>query len=349
MRSFRDRDYLLTKEGLFFAVVGNLHPSDKVIAYLKYVPDEAGSWGRGKEKFKRVLKHYTIPSLKETFGLLKEKYPHYLHKDPVLNIVMSFVPVKYIKKHFKPEERLKEILNTSNRDELEQRVVELVKLISKESNVPLSSLGVTGSILINIHRVEFSDIDLIVYGKDNSYRVKEALLSLYQSSNSNVRKFSKREFEEWYTKVSSLYRLKLNDARKICERKWNRGVFDGTLFSVHPVKTEKEFSDTYDTYIFQPIGIVKIRATVVNAEDSIFNPAIYKISQVEVMEGPKIGSHVKEVVTYEGLYSDIAKEGEKIEVRGKLEKIINKALGTHSYRILVGSPEANGLDYLRLV
>ena len=118
---------------------------------------------------------------------------------------------------------------------------------------------------------------------------------------------------------------------------------------MHPVKTEKEFSDTYDTYIFQSIDIVKIRATVVNAEDSIFNPAIYKISQVEVMEGPKIGSHVKEVVTYEGLYSDIAKEGEKIEVRGKLEKIINKALGTHSYRILVGSPEANGLDYLRLV
>jgi len=349
MRGFRDRDYLLTKEGLFFAVVGNLHPNDKVVAYLKYVPDKLGSWGRGETKFKRVLRHYTIPSLKETFRLLKEKYPHYLYRDTTLNIVMSFVPIKHIRKHFRPEDRVKEILGSSERDKLEQITIELIKLISKESNVSFYSFGITGSILINIHQVEFSDVDLIVYGKNNSYRVREALINLYQNSDYNIRKFSTQEFEKWYTKISSLYHLGLDDARRICERKWNRGIFNGTPFSIHPVKTEREVFDTYDSYIFQPIDIVRIRATVTDAEEAIFNPAIYKINRVEVLDGPKIGNYIKEVATYEGLYSDIAKEGEKIEVRGKLENVINKTHGTQYYRVLVGSPEANGMDYLRLV
>ena len=349
MRKFRDRDYLLTKDGLFFVVVGNVHPSDKVIAYLKYVPDETGFWGRGDEKFKRVLRHYTIPSLKETFKLLEEKYPQYLYKDKNLNITMSFVPVTYIEKHFKPEERLKEILECSTQDELMSKVLELVKLISNESNVSLNSFGVTGSILINIHRVEFSDIDLIIYGKNNSYKVKDTLLNLYRDPTSGVRKFLKDEFKEWCVKVSNLYRIELDDARKICERKWNRGIFDGTLFSIHPVKVEEEISNSYNDFVFRPVGIVKVRATVVNAEDSIFNPAVYEISQVKIVEGPEIDSNIKEVVSYEGLYSDVAREGEKIEVRGKLENIINKTLGTSYYRILIGSPEANGSDYLRLL
>jgi hypothetical protein len=263
--------------------------------------------------------------------------------------MMSFVPTDYIEKHFKPEERLREILENSAQDELESKVIKLVKLISKESNVPLNSFGITGSILINIHRVEFSDIDLIIYGKDNSYKVKETLLNLYRDSASNVRKFSKVEFKEWCVKVSSLYRLELDDARKICERKWNRGIFDGTLFSIHPVKVEEEISSSYDDFVFRPVGIVKVRATVVNAENSIFNPAIYEISQVKIVEGPKINGNIKEVVSYEGLYSDIAREGEKIEVRGKLENIINRTVGTSYYRILIGSPEANGSDYLRLL
>lgn len=349
MRGFRDRDYLLTRDGLFFVVVGNIHPNDRVIAYLKYVPDETGSWGRGDKKFRRVLRHYTIPSLKETFSLLREKYPQYLYKDRNLNITMSFVPTAYIKKHFKPEERLKEIFESSAQDKLELKVVKLVKLISKENNVPLNSFGVTGSILINIHRVEFSDIDLIIYGKDNSYKVKEALLNLYRDSASGVRKFLKDEFKEWCVKVSRLYRLELDDARKICERKWNRGVFDGTLFSIHPVKVEEEISNCHYDFVFRPVGMVKVRATVVNAENSIFNPAIYEISQVKIVEGSKINGEIKEVVSYEGLYSDVAREGEKIEVRGKLENIINNTLRTNYYRILIGSPEANGLDYLRLL
>ena len=48
MRLFRDRDYVETVEGLFFTAVGNVHPPSHVIAYLKYVPNPDGKWGREK-------------------------------------------------------------------------------------------------------------------------------------------------------------------------------------------------------------------------------------------------------------------------------------------------------------
>jgi hypothetical protein len=34
-RSFRDRDYLETADGLFFTVIGSVHPEDRVLAYRK--------------------------------------------------------------------------------------------------------------------------------------------------------------------------------------------------------------------------------------------------------------------------------------------------------------------------
>ena len=60
MRRYRDRDYLQTSEGYFFCVVGPTHPKDRVIAYLKYVPEASGTWGRERRRFRRALRYYTI-------------------------------------------------------------------------------------------------------------------------------------------------------------------------------------------------------------------------------------------------------------------------------------------------
>jgi len=78
MRGFRDRDFIRTKEGLFFCVVGSVHPQDRIISHVKCVPAEMGKWEKGRERFKRVLGSYTIPSLLETFNMLTKDYLHYL-------------------------------------------------------------------------------------------------------------------------------------------------------------------------------------------------------------------------------------------------------------------------------
>jgi len=42
-----DRDFIRTKEGFFWVVVGYTHPPNRIIAYLKYIPTTFGKWKDG--------------------------------------------------------------------------------------------------------------------------------------------------------------------------------------------------------------------------------------------------------------------------------------------------------------
>ena len=137
-----------------------------------------------------------------------------------------------------------------------------------------------------------------------------------------------------------------NEAAKILERRWNRGVYEETFFSIHPVKTEDEIDENYGDRIFKPKGMVKIEAIVSDSSDSEFLPAIYKVKDVRVLEGEKV-SDINEVVSYEGLYGGLAKEGERILAYGKMEHVTDRRSGKIYHRVLIGSREAEGRDYIK--
>lgn len=346
MRGYRDRDYLLTKEAFFFCVVGSIHPKDRVIAYLKYVPSPAGKWGKGEKRFKRTLPYYTIPSLLETFRLL-EAHPQYLYDSPVLNVRMSVVPLDCILTHLKPEEKVHQLINSEALDPLQQKVVNLVKILSNESSIFIDYFGVTGSILLDIHQ-EFSDVDLLIYGMKNIPAVKKALLRLYEQPDSPVHRFDEKTFKEWCMDKTRMYPLTYAEAATIYRRKWGRGLFHGTKFSVHPTKLDEEGSEKYGDRIYRPEGLVKVEATVSDDSEASFLPSVYKVEDVKFLEGLMV-EDVREVVSYEGLYGDIAKVNERIMVKGKLERVNDKRYGKEYHRVLVGSPEAKGNDYIKLV
>ena len=344
LRGFLDRDYVQTAEGYFFCVVDGMHPEDRVIAYLKYVPDPSGKWGRGNKRFRRALKYYTMPALLETLKFL-ENHPEYLYYSPVMGIRMSAVPLSRVSIHFKPEEKLSQLMRMRKPDDLQRKVIGLVNLISDESGVPLRFFGVTGSILLDIHR-SFSDIDLIIYGRENSESVKSVLKQIIGDQDSPIQKFSNERIREWCLSKSRMYPLTYEEAARIFKRKWGRGLFGGTVFSVHPVKLEGEIDEKYGDRIFKPEGMIKIEAVVSDASESDFLPAIYKVEKVKVLEGPKI-KDILEVASYEGLYGGIAEKGERIVAYGKLEKVTDRRLGEQYHRVLVGSKEAEGTDYIK--
>ena len=93
---------------------------------------------------------------------------------------------------------------------------------------------------------------------------------------------------------------------------------------------------------------MKLEAVVYDNIDSLFLPATYLIKDVEFLSG-KHFEDVTEIVTYESLYCSLAENGEKIEVKGKLEKIFEKRKKRHHYRVVVGSAEGKGLEYIKLV
>jgi predicted nucleotidyltransferase len=67
--------------------------------------------------------------------------------------------------------------------------------------------------------------------------------------------------------------------------KWNRAIYSGRQFSIHPVKLEDEVDERWEDKIYRPLGLVKVRARVIDSSNSIFMPAIYVVSDVKVLEG----------------------------------------------------------------
>jgi predicted nucleotidyltransferase len=347
MRRFRDRDFLQTKEGFFFCVVGPFHPADRVISYLKYVPSKFGVWGKGEKRFRRVMRSYTIPNLLETFNFLERNYPHYLFHSSFYNITLTAIPQKQIAEHFKPEEKLAQLQQTSRLDTLQKKLTRLTSFLAETSNVSHSFFGVTGSILLDIHQPEFSDMDVTVYGLKNSLAVKNALIENYALSSSPVKRLEGKALKAWCVRKARRYPLAPDEALKIYERKWNLGIFENTLFSIHPVKLEQEVTEEYGEKTYYPVGHATIRAVVYDNTDYLFLPSIYRIREANIVEGPKV-TDIVEVASYESLYDSLAHVGESIVVRGKLERVVDRKTSREYHRILVGSPEGKGMEYIKL-
>ena len=346
MRGFRDRDFLQTREGFFFCVVGTIHPPERVISYIKYVPSASGVWGKADNKFSRILQKYTIPNLLETFQYLEANYPHYLFHSPADNITITAVPHQNIKQHFKPEEKLAQ-LRQSSLDSLQEKLLRFTRFLEETSGVSELSFGVTGSLLLDIHQPTFSDLDVTVYGLNDSWVLRNAL-NESRGSKSPMNRLEGEALKEWSAKKSENYPLTAAEASKIYGRKWNLGIFEDRWVSIHPIKLESEVTEEYGENFNQPCGQVTIQAVVGENRDSIFLPAVYKIEDVKVLDGTQ-HCEITELVSYESLYDSLAENGETIQAKGKLERVTAKETSREHYRVLVGSPEGKGKEYIKLV
>lgn len=344
LRGFRDRDYVKTLEGLYFTVLGNVHPKDKVIAYLKYAPSNKGMWGKAPHLYDRPIKDYTVHNVNKMMSFLSNHYPQYI--DEVFNIKFSAVPCKNIAVHYKPEEKLQELINLKVKDELQRKTVKLASILSKESGVSIENFGVTGSILINLHNLKFSDIDLTVYGKENSLAIKESLKNIFLKNKGEIKKFSIKDFKEWYKGKGSLYPLTFKEALTIFERAWNKGKFHETPFSIHPVKIENEVKEEFGEEKYFSLGLVTVKTKIIDANESFFMPGKYKVDFKLKHNNEEI--KVEEIVTFEGFYAGIAEAGEEVLIKGKLERVENKNRNKIYFRIVIGSFEAKGKDYIKI-
>ncbi|MGC1121033.1 MAG: nucleotidyltransferase domain-containing protein [Candidatus Methanofastidiosia archaeon] len=324
MRKPKDRDFIETVEGMFFCVAGYLHPPDKITAYLKYSPTSQGKWKKGASHFRRELPFYHVFSVSQTIDYLKKNYPHYVHYCPVRNIEMSMVPRDKINQYYVPEERMNQLFDFP-RDELEEKVRAFVEEIMRETSIPLNQLGITGSILIGLHNPAFSDIDLIVYGRENALLIKEVLPRL-----PHVTGLDGEKREEWIQHKMDIFDIDRKQAELFAARKWNYGFFDGTYFSLHPTRTDAEITETYGDIRYTGLGPATIRALITDSSESVFLPARYKVETLEMREGGG-EQPVEEIISHEGVYCDVFVEGDIIEARGRLEKADSR------YGLVLGS------------
>ena len=344
MKMYLDRDFLETPEGFLFCVVGCVHPRDRAIAYLKYVPSQDGKWGRNDRRFRRTMEVYSVPQVLSNVEMLRAEFPQYVFRSRVLNILMSAVPRRLIVRHYRPSERLAELIASNRRDELEQDVVDFVHRLSQNSGVDQEYFGVTGSVLTGIHQASFSDMDITVYGLENTIKVKDTILREFGCSNSEIQPPQGEARDRMLQHWARNYGLSPDEVKWFAERKWSRGVFRRRAFSLLPIHRPSEVKERYGDRIYYPEGIVEGGARITGAEDSHFLPCIYRSENTEIN---RAGSDVKEIVSYNGFYCGVFQVGETIRFRGKLERVLERRSGRETRRILIGSPEAKGVDYIR--
>ncbi len=337
-RKPKDRDFVETIEGLLFCLVGYQHPSDKYIAYLKYSPASSGRWQRSGTAYHRELAFYHAHQVGITIAELEQQYPQYVHHSSVWDMRFSMVPHHHVSTYYTPESRLAEIV-AQPMDELEEVTAQVVEEIQHATAIPLSALGVTGSILLGIHSPAFSDIDLTIYGRANAQRLRTIMAGLDLAGASPM---DAAYVDEWCQGVVKHHALSYAQAHWLISRRWNFVYFgEGRhTISLHPTRADDEITEAYGEHTYRDIGVARLTATLVDTRDAIFLPAIYQVDSVEILEGPLVD--ISEICAYEGLFGQIGEPGQRIEARGKLERIDNGPL----HRLVVGSSHPDGAEYL---
>jgi predicted nucleotidyltransferase len=250
------------------------------------------------------------------------------------------VPRKRVARYYVPEERLQEIL-CGPRDSLEEQVSGLALDLAAGAGVDPAALGITGSVLIMLHSPAFSDIDLTVYGLDNAWNAREALRD---GKAPRVRPLDQDFVARWARGIAGRFPLTVDEARYFASRRWNYGTFDGRYFSIHAIRSNDEISERYGDHIYRSQGVAQVRATVADATEALFMPAIYRVEGVQLLAGRPEAARVEEVVSYEGLYRDIAEAGSVIEARGTVESVDGEPR-----RLVIGTMELGGEGYVKPV
>lgn len=324
----RDRDAIITSEGLIFRVFGCSHPQRAFICDAEYASanifksnDSRAPRNGGKKLF---YKFYND----EGWKLIFQKFPQYTIFHEMLSKIVVGVNTSCIKEYKKPEERLQILMATTSKDELHAALQHVLHVALQSSSLSAKNFGVFGSMFHGFYHRKFSDIDLIVYGRNNTAKMREALEALYANSLSSLR----NEFETDDSVKGKLWRFKNYSAKEFLwhqNRKLIYGLFDDCK-SRRTIKTEfepvKEWEEIIPEYnskarILQK-GWVKINACIVKDDDASFIPSVYGIEPLKVLNGTSDAIEATRIISYMEEFRLQAQRDEKVYVEGNLEKVI---------------------------
>ncbi|MBT7915817.1 hypothetical protein HN588_18150 [Candidatus Bathyarchaeota archaeon] len=311
---YNEGDYIQTTNGLFFAVKGSLHPPGLVIGILRYLPYPNGDRVLDGARYKRF---YDIGS---TTDYLRENHPEYVNYIPRIGVELQSVPVSKITRYYEPRELLDEILSTPE-TETERILADFVNALSWKSGASSTSFGVSGSLLIGLQK-EDSDIDINVYGQDEARLVYDSLSELRKTLDW-IKPLEGELFDSVLKSRWDDTGLSLDLFSKIESSKVLHGTVQGREYFIRLLIAD-------DDYVSEPIKRATLRARVSDASKSIFNPCIYRVTQ---MSGDT-EHQVTEFKSYRGKFTEQVHESDMVEARGTIEKVQGKS-GVY-YRLMLG-------------
>jgi len=340
----RDRDIFHDIEGRVFVVLGYIQPSDRILSFLKYVPDSSGEWQSGDIKYKRIF-WGSVSSTVEGMNVLPSDY---IVEDSHFGTNLLEPPREIVAKYFSPEIRLREILNIGPTDPLEELVKRGADTLHDALGISYDKLGVAGSILWKGHSPERSDVNMNIYGFDSSW-ILHNNYDLLMDGRMGARL---RELADWQHAMDRVHArvpiMKSEDLQNLFTRR-KALCLDDVCIGITPILLPDEIPIQHGDESYSVISVKPMSITVEIHRDEfgIFHPAIYEVQSppLDMLDGDS----VSRIMNYDGAFGGLLRTGDRVEVTGTLQRV-TPTNGTSSfYQIMVGTKSGAGKEYIRLL
>ena len=328
----RDRDALLTGDGILFRVYGYLHPSGAYVCDPEYAsPKIFKSINPRAKRGQKETVYYKFFA-DEGMKLILNKFPQYnIFYEPLQKCLVG-VNQTDIAEVRKPEVGLQKVLQKKPDDVLLKALHDLLERVMSQSGLSEKDFGIFGSLLHGFYHPDLSDLDFIVYGKENLNKLCEALEILYAEDPS-----LRNEFDSMKAVESKDWKFLNYSLKEYCwhqQRKMIYAYFDSVdagrvvKAEFEPVKSWIENVNEFNNFArIYHAGWIKAVVEITDDKDASYIPSIYQIDIKEILNGPEV-DNITRIFSYMEEFRMQAKIGEKVLIEGNLEKVID---GTNVY------------------
>lgn len=277
MRPIRLRDFLRIGE-CYFSVLGYRN-EEKVKCFLRYSQHDKGERLKEGKRFKKLSHEEAL-----SHPVAQKYYEGGIFR----------VPLKEVEEVFKPEERLKDAMDSS-----------VARVVNFFSSIPMHEMGVTGSRLIGLQSEE-SDVDFIVYGK-YWFLAREKLKKGIEKGTLSDLNDEMWEFIYRKRKVPIPFDLFVVHEK----RKFHRAYLGETYFDLLYVRGYDEIDSGIPEEAGIKLGKATINARILEDRYVFDYPAYYPLEHAKV----------KAILCFTHTFAGQAFKGERVIARGDLEMI----------------------------
>ena len=341
MTYFPESVIIITEDDIQFKTFSNEHPDGFIIAKPKYIPtDEIFSNELPKrsifnKKVNRIDFWTNQKELNYYLDSFCRVYPNYKYYSEIHKNWFFAIPKSSIKQIFEPKEGLKTLMNLKEKDKNPHlnTVINFVNFIL-ESKISLDDLGITFSTLVGNYDQKYSDINIVIYGKDNAWKILNFLKKINHPS---LKWKTEKDWERFRNKRNRSKFFEEHEFFEQMSRKKTEGFFENKLFVLFPVEKETEIKDKWGDETYTPLGLAEIEGIVKDNYSSIVRPGFYEIKNSKLLNdiSNKKNINIKKIVFYSRDYVMQVYPGEKIKACGLLEEVKNKN-GKKYHRIVIG-------------
>lgn len=328
----RDRDAILTKDGIIFRVYGYLHPKGAYVCDPEYAsPTVFASTNSRARRGKDAVVYYKFFA-DAGMKLVLNKYPQYTVFYEPLQKCLVGVNEPDIFEVRQPEVGLQNVLARKADDVLLKAFHDLFSRVLAQSSLKQTDFGVFGSLLHGFYHPSFSDLDFTVYGKKQLDELCETLDVLYKEDKTLCNEFDHMksvESKDWKFVNYSLKEYLWHQHRKMIYPYFDSKDAGRTVKAeFEPVKTWAENVNEFNNFArICHVSWIKAVVEVTDDSNAPFIPSVYPIEVKEIIEGPKV-DNITRIFSYMEEFRLQAKKGETVLVEGNLEKVID---GTNIY------------------